>query len=118
MTIFNDYGQLNPNLVDEKEFCSNVQKIIDSVKKEGASIVELRAVESLLISCVQTLFAEDRLRTQSKMRKKGLAKYKCFYDCKRCNYTWEKIDLHTDNSDNCPECTYANFPFKAEDYKE
>ena len=75
--IFNEYGNL-PNFGPIQELLRTVEDtsedIIDEAIKQGASLVELRALEQHVILSVVNSFSEKRLRKQMEMKKKARIK--------------------------------------------
>ena len=124
MNLFNKYGNLDCDDLFTEEIRRKIEDYIKEAKKLGASIIERRALEAVLVGVVTNVFAEDRLRTQIKMRKKereaGVKQYLLFYNCPRCGHNWTKITSIKNGcaigGKSCPECTFRTFHDKVERY--
>ena len=71
--IFNEYGNIPhefPLNELEQTIWDTVKDYIDKAREMGASIVDLRALESHLMGIVGLAFSENRLRTQMEMKRK------------------------------------------------
>jgi len=113
--IFNIFGNIpheSPLNELERTIEDTVKDYIDKAVEMGASIPELRALESHLMGNVGLAFSENRLRTQMEM---GKAKREepeqqeliNFYHCPECEHEWDDRWMATcDNS--CPRCGMRN----------
>lgn len=78
MNLFNKYGNIGvcSTLEDQMSRVNRaVEVLLDRAVQEGASIVELRAIESMVIGEVACTMAERRMRIQCEMRKEEREEY-------------------------------------------
>ena len=123
--VFNKYGNIpHDSPLDElsQTIEDTVRDYIDKATELGASIVDLRAIESHLMGLVSIHFSEPRLRRQMEMRKAEREhdrlilhsmddaepqKFINFYHCPECEHEWDDRWMATCD-DACPCCGMRN----------
>ena len=131
--IFNEYGNIPhefPLNELEQTIWDTVKDYIDKAREMGASIVDLRALESHLMGIVGLAVSENRLRTQMEIKRAKREEHDRltkehdrlildsmsnaekqrfinFYHCPECEHEWDDRWMATCD-DACPQCGMRN----------